>query len=78
MMSPPRRVGTSARPKQEQAGHHRISRGMLTRGVPPGDANFGNSDGVVVVPRDELAVITEATEDCKEDAVRANVSRAFV
>jgi hypothetical protein len=73
------RAVTLAGPWKDGAGHHRISRGMRTRGVPPGDVNFVNSDGADV-PRDELAVITEATEvqDGKEDAIRANVRRAFV
>jgi regulator of RNase E activity RraA len=45
----------------------------------PGDAIFGDSDGIVVVAREELAVIAAATEaqDAKEDAIRADVRWAL-
>jgi regulator of RNase E activity RraA len=45
----------------------------------PGDAIFGDGDGVVVVARDEAAAIAAATEkqDATEEALRANIRRAF-
>ena len=45
----------------------------------PGDAIFGDSDGVVVIARDEVAAIAAATEkqDATEEAIRANIRRTF-
>lgn len=45
----------------------------------PGDAIFGDSDGVVVVARDELAAVIAATErqDAVEDAIRASIKQAL-
>ena len=45
----------------------------------PGDAIFGDGDGVVVVARDEVAAIAAATEkqDATEETLRANIRRAF-
>ena len=45
----------------------------------PGDAIFGDGDGVVVVARDEVAAIAAATEkqDATEEAIRANIRRAL-
>ena len=45
----------------------------------PGDAIFGDSDGIVVVARHELATIAAATEaqDAKEDDIRAEVRRVL-
>ena len=45
----------------------------------PGDAIFGDSDGVVVIARDEVAAIAAATEkqDATQEAIRANIRRTF-
>ena len=45
----------------------------------PGDAIFGDGDGVVVVARDEVAAIAAATEkqDATEEALRVNIRQAF-
>jgi regulator of RNase E activity RraA len=45
----------------------------------PGDAVVGDSDGVVVVPQNELSTVIRATEsqDSKEDAIRVDVRRAL-
>ena len=45
----------------------------------PGDAICGDSDGVVVIARDEVAAIGAATEkqDATEEAIRANIRRTF-
>ncbi len=45
----------------------------------PGDAIFGDSDGIVVVARHELESIAAATEaqDAKEDDIRAEVRRVL-
>jgi regulator of RNase E activity RraA len=45
----------------------------------PGDAIFGDSDGIVVVAREDLVSIATATEaqDAKEDDIRAGIRRAF-
>ncbi|MCG7635260.1 RraA family protein [Gordonia McavH-238-E] len=45
----------------------------------PGDAIFGDSDGVVVVPRADVGAVADATDnqDRKEDAIRADVRAAL-
>jgi regulator of RNase E activity RraA len=45
----------------------------------PGDAIFGDSDGIVVVGRHDLAAIAAATElqEAKEQQIRANVHRVL-
>lgn len=43
----------------------------------PGDAIFGDSDGIVVIPRNRLGAAISATEaqDATEEAMRANIRR---
>jgi hypothetical protein len=69
--------------QRERPSHHpdrhrrRLPGGVRTRRLPPGDAIFGDSDGVIA--RDEAAAIAAATErqDATQEAIRANVRRDF-
>ena len=70
---------TPAEPWKNGPGNRRLPGGSGHVVCHPGDAIFGDSDGVVVIARDEVAAIAAATEkqDATQEAIRANIRRTF-